>query len=69
MPLPGHKAGEIFEIWAETAVRLLEIEILERDGLDLDTVRELRENADAFLRFGKPLASLPREVQALDGTH
>jgi hypothetical protein len=65
--LSSHEPRVLYERWQAQIVRLLEIRIQERDGLDCDTTRELRENADAFLRFGKPLASLPREVQALDG--
>jgi hypothetical protein len=65
--LCGDEPGGLYERWQANIVRLLEIRILERDGLGSDTARELRENAEAFLRFGQPMASLPWPVPAADG--
>jgi hypothetical protein len=43
--LSGHEPGGLYERWQELSIRLLEIQILERDGLDADTACELRQNA------------------------
>jgi hypothetical protein len=62
--LSGHEPGGLYERWQELTIRLLEIRILERAGLDADTACELRENAYTFVRFDQPMASLPRQVPA-----